>query len=219
MSLPTFKKKDEIPKGFEALYEEVDGEWSPKDEDSPLKTKLAEERDKREAAEALTKKTAKELKKLQDMAGNGDEIQKKIDAAVELAVAETRKEFEPVVAEAAKIKAENRDLKLKNVVKEQFAKAGILAERIDDTWKLHGDEFDLTEDGKPVVKGAPKTELSKHVATIVKARPDWVAGTKAGGGGAAGTSAGTGGATAAEEVGKVDPTQRLRAAHEAGATA
>lgn len=195
MALPTFKTKAEIPKGFEDEYEEQDGEWRPLDHTAKLSKALKEEREAREAAEGVARKAAKEAadaaaKAQAVAAGMTDEKLKALYASVEENI---RKENEPKLKELDGLRAENRKLKLTDVVKGQFRTAGALPAKLDDFWKLHGDEFDLTSDGKPMVKAEPGKDIAKHVTAIVKSRPEWVQGTKAAGGGAGGITTPGGG--------------------------
>lgn len=188
MPLPTFKSKAEIPKGFEDEYHEVDGEWVPVDHTQKLAKALAEEREKREAAESMARKAAKEAaaaaaKAQAADAGMTEAKLKELYATVEKNL---REEYEPKLKEAEALSAENRKLKLTDVVKGMFRTAGALPTKLDDFWKLHGDEFDLTSDGKPMVKAEPGKDVLKQVSVIIKTRPEWVQGTKAAGGGAGG---------------------------------
>jgi hypothetical protein len=222
MTLPTFAKKDEIPKGFESMYEEVEGKWHPKESDdaSDLKAALKEEREKREAAEKLTKKVAKDLKDLEtkakaEAAGATEDQLKQLRADV-------RTELETEYADKLKaaervpiLEAENRNLKLDGNVKKMAGDAGFLPTKLDDFWKLHGDEFDLTADGKPMVKGKPGADPKKHIESLKAVRPEWVQGSQAGGGGAAGMQKKPGETTTLA----LSPTERLAAAHAAGAKA
>ena len=220
MALPTFDKKDQIPKGFEDEYEEHEGKWVSIDI-VKLKESIDKEREKREAAEGAAKKSAKEATEAKaaldaTKAGVTDAQLQKIR---EDAKAEALKELEPKVKDADAVRAENRTLKLNRVVQDSFATAGVLADRREKLFRLHEGEFDLTADGKPMVKGHPETDVTKHIAALVKSYPEWVEGTKAAGGGAAGvTKAADGAATAGDAILK-DPQAGLRAAHEAGATA
>lgn len=219
MALPTFAKQDEIPKGFEGEYEERDGKWHPKDATAELKLEFAAEREKREAAEANAKKAAKALKDL-ERKGDGatDEQLKKLREDITKEVrAELDEEYKPKLTEAEALKGENRSLKLEGVVKKMWLDANVLPDKVDRLWKLHADEYDLTSEGKPSVKGKATADVTKHSAAIAKQYPEWVSGTKATGGGAAGVTLPAAGG-GADQVGKVDPTQRLRAAHEAGVT-
>jgi hypothetical protein len=100
-----------------------------------------------------------------------------------------------------------------------FGAVKVLADKREKLFRLHEGEFDLTADGKPMIKGHPETDVTKHIAALVKGYPEWVEGTKAAGGGAGGIQKpGSGDGTAGDAVVK-DPQAALRAAHEAGATA
>ncbi len=215
MKLPTFDKQADIPKGFEDLYEEQEGKFVPKLDDSA--TELAAERAKREAAEKLATKTANEMKKLErKMADAGHEIPADKLAAIR---AETRKEVEEELAEKVaageKAMAEVRTLKLDTQVKTMLGAAGFLADKLPDAWKLHADEFDLNADGAVIVKAKPGTDPKKHVEAIAKARPEWVQGPKTGGGGALGGagSGGKPGALTIEDLMK-DPSAGFKMANE-----
>jgi hypothetical protein len=184
MALPTFDKKEQIPPGFEDEYEEHEGKWHPVDRAGKLHAALEEERTARKAAEAAAKKAAKEAadfrtKKDATAAGMTEEELKKIYDRIEASI---REEYEPFKEEAEKLRLETRALKLNDRVKGFFKEGGALAARVDDFWKLHGDEFDLTSDGKPMVKNEPGKDVARHVQAIMKARPEWVQGTKATGG-------------------------------------
>ena len=190
MPRPTYDKKESIPQGFEEEYEELDGKWAPIDGTAKLRKALAEEKDAREKAEAVAKKAAKaaadaEAKKAATAAGMSEAELKKIYDGIE---ANLRAEYEPKIAELEKHKGEVRTLKLNDKVKAAFAEHGAFKSRLDDLWKLHGEEFDLTSDGKPMVKDEPGKDVVKHVQKILAGRTDWVQGTKATGSGSGFTS-------------------------------
>jgi uncharacterized membrane protein len=185
MKLPTFDKQEEIPKGFEEAYEEEDGKWVPIDEAGTLKQALDDERQARKNAEAVAKKAAREAadaatKREASAKGMTEEELKKIYDSVE---ANVRAEYEPKLADMDKIVTENRALKLDNRVKGLFKKHGALDAKLDDFWKLHGEEFDLTSDDKPMVRAEPGKDVERHVQGILKSRKEWTLGTKGGGSG------------------------------------
>jgi hypothetical protein len=188
MALPTFEKQADIPKGFEGEYEEVEGKWAPIDHAAALQKSLKEEREKRDAAEAKMKVAVKAAadaaaEKQAKAAGMTEDDLKKLYAGIEDSL---RKEYEPKLTALDAATRENRELKLNNVVKSMFRSAGAVASRIDDFWKLHSEEFDLTSDGKPMVRDEPGKDVAKHIAGIMKNRAEWVAGTKASGSGSGG---------------------------------
>ena len=222
MALPSFKKKDEIPKGFESMYEEVNGEWVAKapDDAADLRALLESEREKRDAAEKLTKKIAKDLKDLEqkrkaEEAGATEEQLKQLRADVR---AELETEYADKIKAAERIpalEAENKNLLLDSVVQRMAGEAGFLPTKLGDFWKLHGDEFDLTTDKKPMVKGKPGLDPKKHIEALKAVRPEWVQGSQAAGGGAGGIQKVPG----TDKTVTLSPTERLAAAHSAGAKA
>ena len=184
MALPTFDKKESIPAGFEEEYEEREGKWHPIDHTTKLQSALDKEREAHEKAKGLARKAIKdaadaEAKRNAAAAGMTEEQLKKIYDSVE---ANVRAAYEPKLADAEKDRAEVRALKLDSKVKALFQSGGALEGKVGDFWKLHGDEFDLTADGKPMVKNEPGKDVARHVASILKTRQEWVQGTKAAGG-------------------------------------
>lgn len=191
---PVFAKQTDIPKGFEEDYEEADdGQWHPIDRTSKIAAALASERTAREKAEATANKAAREAAAAEARAkatasGMTAEAQKELYDKID---ANVRAEVETKYADYETVKKENRDFKLKNVVVEMFRVAGANPKRNEDFWKLYSDEFDLTSDGKPMVKSEPGKDVLKQVQAITKARPEWMMGTKASGGGAGGSQSTT----------------------------
>jgi hypothetical protein len=182
-----------------------------------LRAELDEEKTKRDAAEKLTRKSAAELQKLQTArkAADAGMTEEKLKELREEAKAEVLAELKPQLDAAATLKAQNRALTLDAVQKAKALKLGILPAKIEDFWTLRGGEFDLTEDGKPMVKGKPGLDPDKHLAGLLKLNPEWVQGTKAGGGGAGGITA-TGGPTGiTPEEAMRNPSQLFAAANEA----
>jgi hypothetical protein len=221
MALPSFDKQTDIPNGFEAEYEEVDGKWVPVDHAAKLSKALDEERKAREAAEAVAKKATKAAadaaaEKQAKAAGMTEDELKKLYDNIE---ANLRKEYEPKLVELESATKENRELKLNNVIKGMFSGAGAVASRVDDFWKLHAEEFDLTSDGKPMVRDEPGKDVAKHIAGIMKNRAEWVQGTKASGSGSGGyqstTAPQSSGPLTFEDLVK-NPAAGLAAANERG---
>lgn len=92
---------------------------------------------------------------------------------------------------AAELAHENRALKLDSVVKAEMARAGARAERVDALFKLTSERFDLTDDGKPMLRDKPATDLSKYLADeLRKEYPELYNGSGSTGGGASKSSAG-----------------------------
>ncbi|WP_373069749.1 hypothetical protein [Gemmatimonas sp.] len=213
MPLPVFDTLDEIPDAFREDYAERDGKWHP---NVVSKSALEDEREKRDAAEKLTKKLVKERDALEtkakaDKAGLTDE---QIAAVREDLRKELLEEYAPRLDASDRYAAENRELKLDHQVKGLLAGAKIIPERLGQMWQLHRAEFDLTEDGKPMVKGKPGLSVEKYITeTLAKQYPEWVQGTQAGGSGAPGTRPGV---LAAPVVGNGNPVEAIAAAREAG---
>ena len=108
------------------------------------------------------------------------------------AAAEYEKKYGPVLSERDALKSEVRSLKLDSNVKAMMAKAGARAERIDALFTLSRDRFDLTDDGKPMVKDATK-EVDKFIAEdLLKEYPEFFQGSGSSGGGAIRSAGGAG---------------------------
>jgi hypothetical protein len=218
MPFPTFDTADAVPEAFRDQYEEHEGKWVPKDDGAH--TALVEERTKREAAEKLVTKTAKELKAFQTKQQAADQglTDAQLTALRESIKADLEAEYTPKLADRDTLAGENRALKLDREIKTLMADAGVRAEKIEQTWKLYGDEFDLTTDGKPMVKATPGTEVKKFITDTLKARvPEFFAGTQAAGGGAAGQQNHT--VTASNTIDPLkNPSAALQHARATGAT-
>jgi len=95
---------------------------------------------------------------------------------------------------AAELADEVRGLRLDTVVKAEMARGGARAERIDALFRLTADRFDLTEDGKPMLRSSPGIEVNKYVADeLRKEYPEFYNGSGSSGGGASKSSAAGGG--------------------------
>ena len=222
MPFPSFKTQEEIPEGFREMYEEKDGEWVPKGQESDdttgLKSALDKEREKAKAEEKERKRIAAELAELKakekaEKAGITDEQLKKLRQEIR---EDLEKEYQDKIKDRDTLATEVRSLKLDSQVKSLAAKHGVRAERVDAWWRMFSDRFDLTDDGKPMIKDRPGTDVSKFIADDLKKElPDFYAGTQAAGGGAAGATAKGGGpATTADNV-LANPTEALNAARAA----
>lgn len=244
VKFPTFQTEDEIPEGFRDAYEEKDGEWVVKapekkgdgpteDDIEALKEVLDKERTDRRDAEKEVREIRARLTELEQeakakKAGLSEEELKKLRADV-------RKDIEEEYAskplselpedwkareEGQGVLQENRSLKLDSQVKALAGKNGVRAERIEAWWRQFSDRFDLTEDGKPMVKEHPGKEVVDFITGDLKEElPDFYAGTQAAGGGAGGIQRNGEPVpgTSADDVIK-NPGESLRAAREAGAT-
>ncbi len=107
--------------------------------------------------------------------------------------ADLEKDYLPHKTTAEKLAAENRTLKLDNVVKSAMLKGGARADRVDALFKLKQDEFDLTDDGQPMLKNRKGTPVEKFVGEDLKTEfPEFYTGTGSRGGGASKSAAGGG---------------------------
>jgi hypothetical protein len=228
---PKFKTQAEIPEQFRSLYHEVGGEWvykepAPTDDGAELKETLEKERKARKEAEkALKDKEREQAQKDKDderrKGGVKDEDLKKIRAEV---ADEVRAEYKPQLDRLAVLEKDNRGLRLDSKVKALMGskEVGVRPERLDTLWRIIGEEFDLTDDGSPMVKAKPGTPVEKYLADAVKkAYPEFFLGTQAAGGGAAGaggTGAGSPGPTSGVQVDVLaNPGLALQTARAAGA--
>jgi hypothetical protein len=105
--------------------------------------------------------------------------------------ADLDKQYAPTLDEAKALQAENRRLKLDDKVKGAMAKSGARADRIDALYKLTQGEYDLTDDGQPMLKTRPGTPVEKFVAEDLKGMyPEFYEGSGSSGGGASRSVAG-----------------------------
>ena len=193
---------------FEALRAEREALIAKRDE---LLTEAKKAKDKLRAFDGVDPDEHKALKqKLTEL-----ETQKKADKAgitsqeLDRMRAEVRQALEEEYAEfktrAEELAQENRSLKLDNVVKGVMGKNGVRAERVDDLFRLTADQFDLTDDGKPVLREKMGLEIEKFVSEdLRKSYPEWFDGTGSSGGGAPKSAAGGGGSSRVVTAGDND---------------
>lgn len=233
MPFPTFKTQDEIPEQFRSEYEERDGAWHPKLEDTTgLKNSLAaarRERDEalRKAAEEAEGKAAVQ-RQLDAQKATGGDVDKKIsdllaqwekdkDAAVEAAT-------KPLKEQLGQKDGKLRTLLLDDKLREAFIAAGGRPEKADRAVALNKHHFDLIDGDRLVMKDAQGTVLTttveEHFGKTYKAQdPEFYKGTEAAGGGAGGHSAAlpNGGKIEFDDFTKLSPSDKLRMAREAEA--
>lgn len=208
MKLKIYDKKEDVPAKFADVYEETDGKWSPKQE---LVDLLEEDGDASEPADAgglkkaleaerkLREKAEKDLRAQKQQAADKERQNKGVTEEVLKTIrqevrAELEEEFAPIKTELETAKKSMRELQLDSAVQGIMGSkdVGVRSERTKDLWRLVKDEFDLTDDGKPMVKDKPGTEVGKYLADAVKKRyPEFFQASAASGGGAAGAG-GTG---------------------------
>jgi hypothetical protein len=183
---------DAIPEPLRSAYVERDGKYhldAEVEDVAPLKAKQRElldetkaERRKREAAEQRL--AALEAEREAAAAGLTSEKLAEIQRKAE-------EKYAPKLAELTAAQEKIRALQLDGTVKSLLAKAG--AVDVDDAWKVLGAEFDLTDDGKVILKSDPTADVEQYVTkTLVAKKGHLFKGTQAAGGGAAGHAGGSG---------------------------
>jgi len=146
------------------------------------------------AAKDATRQREEELAKLQTKIAEMEQEQeaKKVGITSEQldkmraeAQANLEKQYGPLKQQLEDAQREVRELRLDNVVKGAMSKAGVRAERIDALYRLTSDRYDLTDDGKPMLKDDPGTPIDTHIKDEVsKEFPEFFEGTGSSGGGA-----------------------------------
>jgi hypothetical protein len=203
MPFKVYATKDEIPSDQQGTALALaDGKFAvdePEDT-SALTTAIEAERGKREAAEKLVKKQAADLAKAdrEKKAASHGLTDEQLQAIRAEASADLEKKLADKETELETERTANKSRIKAGEFKTLAADQKFVGKKLDDLFRLHGDEFDLTDDGKLMVKGKPGIDPKKHMETIAATRGEWVEGTKAAGGGAAGQtgSAATGTLTA-----------------------
>lgn len=196
MSFPTFKKKDEIPKGFESVYEEQDGEWVvklPEHKDSETLVKVRGEKKEVEKALRLANEKAADLQRQLDAKeASGKDTDQKVSEMLAKWEKDKDAAVKAVQDQLDATSAKLRKLQLTDVAKAEFLKAGGRPEKADAALKLKQELLDLAEE-RPVVKDEKGEIRSVSLADFwgkefKKEMPEFFAGTKATGGNANGGS-------------------------------
>ena len=219
MPFPTYEKKEDIPKGFEDLYEEKDGKFSPKVPEVPDVTKLnaalETERTQRGEEEKARKKAEKDLTELRrkQAAAEGNISDEALTKLRDEDAAKRKTELEPVQNELAETKAKLRKITLSDRLRTLGTAAGWLPDRIEDAMDLVQKRADLAEgsDTNIVVKdkeGKPTTEKIEDFlkSTFKKEKPWLYAGSGGSGSGAGGSTRSSG---AADEEPPAPESNRL----------
>jgi hypothetical protein len=166
-------------------YREDEGK-EPTEQPDPtagLKSALQKEREARKAAEKAVKSVESRLLEMEQTvkAKESGITSERLDEIRTLAEAKFKADLE----ERDRLRAENRTLKLDNSVKKVLEKAEVVS--VEGAWKMFHDEFDLTDDGRPIVKADPTADVEHYVTQTLRAQhPYLFRGTQAGGGGAMG---------------------------------
>lgn len=148
-----------------------------------LKSALQKERDARKAAEKAHKSLESRLAEIEQERA-ADKVGVTSDRLAEIrALAENK--FKGDLEERDRLKQEVRSLKLDGTVKSLLGKADVVDP--DAAWKLFHDQFDLTDDGKPIVTSDPTTDIEQYIGgTLRQQYPYMFRGTQADGGAARG---------------------------------
>lgn len=147
--------------------------------------------DPNEVRDKLARLTELEQLKKANKAGITSEELEKLRADVRK---DLEGEFSPYKTKAETLAQQIRELRLDNVVKSAMGKNGVRGERVDALFRLAADRFDLTEDGKPMLKEHPGREIDKYIAEqLSEEYPEFFNGSGSSGGGALKPSAGGGG--------------------------
>lgn len=183
---------DAVPEALRSAYVERDGKYyldAEIEDVTPLKAKnatlIAEKREaQRKAQDAAERLAALEQEREAAAAGLTAEKLAEIQRKAE-------EKFKPVVDKLTAAEQQIRAMQLDGTVKSLLAKAN--AVDVEDAWKVLGAEFDLTDDGKVILKADPTADVESYVTkTLVAKKGHLFKGTQAAGGGAAGQSFGGG---------------------------
>lgn len=178
MPLDKYDSQDAIPEDArDAALALADGTYAVfREEDvSGLKAKNAELIGKAKAAQARADELAAAKAEAELAAKGLLEHKQRWDADI----------LGPIKTRAEQLEAENRQLKLVTPVKDALRAAGVIAP--DDAWRLVGDHFDLTDDGRPILKDNPTADIAKWAKeSLAKDKPWLFAASDASGGGATG---------------------------------
>lgn len=211
MPFPTYAKKEDIPAGAEDVYEEKDGRFVPKLEDtSGLKSTLATVRQEKDTAEkalkSATDAAAKAQRELDALRASGGDIEAKTKELLEKWEKDKDAAVGAVRTELEAAQARLRTLTLDDKAKAAFIAAGGRPEKADAALKLAKDRLDLADD-RIVVKDEKGAVSTTAIADFwgkdfKKEMPELYKGSQASGGGASGITEGGGasGGITADEI-------------------
>jgi hypothetical protein len=228
MSFPVFDKAGDVPKGFEAAYEEREGKWhakipdTAKIEETLTKTR-AERKEFEQAAKAASEKAADLQRQLDAKSATGADTDKKVSEMLAKWEQDKNAAVKAVKDQLDAAAGELRTLKLDDKIKAAALAAGVLPTKVDAVLKLTKDSFDLADD-RIVVKDAKGEVTTKTVADFFAKdyraqMPELYQGTKATGGGASGGASKTTTTSDGSAGDRViaNPLQMLKEANEANA--
>jgi hypothetical protein len=188
MPVKTYESQDAIPEAQrESAIETKDGKFVVvEDEDvSGLKTVLADQKEKARKAAQKAKELEAKLAEMEQEVTAG-KIGLSSDKLAELR-RQAEDKFKADLEERDRLKQELRTLRLDSSVKSLLAKAE--AVDVDDAWSIIGSQFDLTEDGKPILKADPTADIEKYIQSLRSSKGHLFKGSQASGGGANGGKA------------------------------
>jgi transposase-like protein/predicted DNA-binding antitoxin AbrB/MazE fold protein len=216
MAFPVFEKKEDIPKGFEADYEEKEGKFHPKVPDvKGAQTALEAERkradDEKKARVDAENKLAEARRK--ETAREGNISDEQLTKLREEDAAKRKADLEPVQSELVETKAKLRKITLVDRLRTLGTESGWLAGRIEDAMDQALKRVDLAEgsDTNIVVKDKDGKATTEKVEDFLKVRlkkekPWLYAGSGARGSGTGGSD----GSGAVDDV-PADEEQRIAA--------
>jgi hypothetical protein len=228
MSFPVFDKAGDVPKGFEAAYEEREGKWhakipdTAKIEETLTKTR-SERKEFEKAAKDASEKAADLQRQLDAKSATGADTDKKVSEMLAKWEQDKNAAVKAVKDQLDAAAGELRTLKLDDKIKAAALAAGVLPTKVDAVLKLTKDSFDLADD-RIVVKDAKGEVTTKTVADFFAKdyraqMPELYQGTKATGGGASGGASKTTTTSDGSAGDRViaNPLQMLKEANEANA--
>jgi hypothetical protein len=228
MSFPVFDKAGDVPKGFEAAYEEREGKWhakipdTAKIEETLTKTR-SERKEFEKAAKDASEKAADLQRQLDAKLATGADTDKKVSEMLTKWEQDKNAAVKAVKDQLDAAAGELRTLKLDDKIKAAALAAGVLPTKVDAVLKLTKDSFDLADD-RIVVKDAKGEVTTKTVADFFAKdyraqMPELYQGTKATGGGASGGASKTTTTSDGSAGDRViaNPLQMLKEANEANA--
>lgn len=219
MAFPTYEKKEDIPKGFEEMYEEKDGKFSPKAPEVPdvtnLNSALEKERLARETEEKARKKAEKDLA---DLRRKNTAAESNIsEEQLEKLRKEDEEKRKPIQEELDKTKAELTKVKKTDRVQRLFLDSGGMSDRVDDAMLALDRRTGLTEDGNTITvldkDGKITTEkVEEFIKVSFKKEKPWLYAGSGGGGGGGGLSRGAAEDETPEQPAEAIATKRAQVA-------
>jgi hypothetical protein len=179
MPIETFDSADAVPDEYrDTALPLADGKFAVFKEENTegLKSALQKERQRAAEAERTAKALAAKASEAELAAKGLLEHKQRWDAEI----------LNPIKSRAEQLEAEVRQLKLTTPVKDALRAAGVIAP--DDAYRLIADQFDLSDEGRPILRDDPTADIGKWITgTLAKEKPYLFDAGGAGGGGARGS--------------------------------